>query len=36
MISFIREKTTRLMAYVADLVMKVRAAHGVKQPIYGW
>ena len=32
MISFIRDNTNRLMALAADLFMKVRAAHEVKQP----
>ena len=32
MISFLREKTTRLMAFAADLLMKLRDTHGIKQP----
>ena len=32
MISFIREKTTRLMAFAADLLMKARAAHSINHP----
>lgn len=32
MISFICEKTKGLMAFAADLFLKVRAAHGIKQP----
>jgi len=31
MISFIREKTTRLIAFAADLFTKVRDPHGIKQ-----
>jgi Family of unknown function (DUF6496) len=32
MISFIGEKTVKLKAFAADLLTKVRVAHGVKQP----
>ena len=31
MISFIREKMTRLIAFAADLFTKVRDPHGIKQ-----